>query len=64
MPADNALRQLARWMTTEARLDAIAAIRRDDMEDYKLWLAGQAAPEPAGEGSTTIHVRRCAECQG
>ena len=37
-------------MTTEARLDAIAAIRRDDMEDYKLWLAGQ--PWPGGRTIT------------
>jgi len=39
--ADGALRQFARWMVTEAGLDAIAAVGRDDIEDYKLWLAGQ-----------------------
>lgn len=39
--ADNALRQLARWMITEARLAAVGDIRRDDIEDYKVWLAAQ-----------------------
>jgi len=39
--AENALRQLARWMITEAGLAAVADIRRDDIEDYKVWLAAQ-----------------------
>jgi site-specific recombinase XerD len=39
--ADNALRQLARWMITEAGLAAVGDIRRDDIEDYKVWLAAQ-----------------------
>jgi hypothetical protein len=34
-----ALRQFARWMITDAGLDSIAAVRRDDIEDYKVWLA-------------------------
>ena len=37
--ADNALRQFARWMITDSGLDSIAAVRRDDIEDYKVWLA-------------------------
>jgi site-specific recombinase XerD len=44
--AENALRQFARWMITEAGLDSIGVVRRDDIEDYKVWLAarpGQAA---------------------
>jgi hypothetical protein len=36
--AENALRQFARWMITDAGLDSIAAVRRDDIEDYKVWL--------------------------
>ena len=40
--ANNALRQLARWMITDAGLDGIAAVRRDDIEDYKVWLAVRA----------------------
>ena len=39
--AENALRQLARWMITEAGLAAVSDIRRDDIEDYKVWLAAQ-----------------------
>jgi site-specific recombinase XerD len=39
--AENALRQLARWMITEAGLVAVSEIRRDDIEDYKVWLAFQ-----------------------
>jgi site-specific recombinase XerD len=46
--ADIALRQLARWMITEAGLAAVADIRRDDIEDYKLWLADR----PRGGGQT------------
>ena len=44
--ADSALRQLARWMITEAGLAAVGDIRRDDIEDYKVWLAAQ----PRGGG--------------
>jgi site-specific recombinase XerD len=47
--AENALRQLARWMITDAGLDSIAAVRRDDIEDYKVWLAAQPRA-----GGTTI----------
>jgi len=44
--ADSALRQLARWMITEAHLAAVGDVRRDDIEDYKVWLATQ----PRGGG--------------
>ena len=46
--ADSALRQLARWMITEAGLTTVGDIRRDDIEDYKIWLAAQ----PRGGGQT------------
>jgi site-specific recombinase XerD len=39
--AEGALRQFARWLVTEAQITAIADIRRDDIEDYKVWLAGR-----------------------
>jgi len=39
--ADGALRQFARWMLTDAGITAVGDIRRDDIEDYKVWLAGQ-----------------------
>ncbi len=45
--AENALRQFARWMITDAGLDSIAAVRRDDIEDYKVWLATQ--PRAGGQ---------------
>jgi site-specific recombinase XerD len=48
--AENALRQLARWMITEAGLAAVGDIRRDDIEDYKVWLAAQ--PRSAGQAIT------------
>jgi site-specific recombinase XerD len=48
--ADSALRQLARWMITEAGLAAVSDIRRDDIEDYKVWLAAQ--PRSAGQTIT------------
>ena len=46
--AENALRQFARWMVTEAGITAIADVGRDDIEDYKVWLAAQ----PRGGGQT------------
>ena len=39
--AEGALRQFARWLVTEAQITAVANIRRDDIEDYKVWLAGR-----------------------
>jgi site-specific recombinase XerD len=48
--AENALRQFARWMITDAGLDSIAAVRRDDIEDYKVWLAAQ--PRAGGQTIT------------
>jgi site-specific recombinase XerD len=44
--AENALRQLARWMITEAGLAAVGDIRRDDIEDFKVWLS--ARPRSGG----------------
>ena len=48
--AENALRQFARWMITDAGLDSIASVRRDDIEDYKVWLAAQ--PRAGGQTIT------------
>jgi site-specific recombinase XerD len=39
--AGNALRQFARWMVTEAQITAISDVGRDDIEDYKVGLAGK-----------------------
>jgi hypothetical protein len=45
--AEGALRQFARWMIAGAGLDSIAAVRRDDIDDYKVWLAAQ--PRAGGQ---------------
>jgi site-specific recombinase XerD len=39
--AEGALRQFARWMVTQTQITAIAQIGRDDIEDYKVWLAAK-----------------------
>jgi site-specific recombinase XerD len=44
--ADNALRHLARWMIAETQLRSVRDIRRDHVEDFKVWLA--ARPRSAG----------------
>jgi site-specific recombinase XerD len=54
--AENALRQLARWLVTEAGISAVGDIRRDDVEDYKAWLAGQ--PGMHGNLSAETHRQR------
>jgi hypothetical protein len=48
--AENALRQFAWWMITDAGPGSIAAVRRDDIEDYKVWLA--ARPRAVGYAIT------------
>jgi len=48
--AEGALRQFTRWLVAEAALDSIAAVRRDDIEDYKVWLA--ARPRGGGQAIT------------
>jgi hypothetical protein len=59
--AENALRQLARWMVIEAGLAAVGDIRRDDIEDCKVWLA--ARPRAAGGRSPRRHAGSgCGPC--
>jgi site-specific recombinase XerD len=53
--ADSTLRQFARWMTGDAGITAVADIRRDDIEDYKVWLAGQPRH---GSGTITAETHR------
>jgi len=52
--ADSALRQFARWMLTDTGITAVGDIRRDDIEDYKVWLAGQ----PGVHGQVSAETRR------
>jgi site-specific recombinase XerD len=54
--AENALRQFARWLITDAGLDSVGAVRRDDVEDYKVWLASQ--PGMHGRLSAETHRQR------
>jgi site-specific recombinase XerD len=53
--AENALRQFARWLITNAGLDNIGAVHRDDIEDYKVWLAAQPR---AGGATITAETHR------
>ena len=39
--ADNSLRLLARWLITHTDIDTVAGVHRDDIEDFKVWLAGR-----------------------
>ena len=39
--ANGALRQLARWLLASTSIESVTEIRRDDIEDFKIWLAGQ-----------------------
>jgi site-specific recombinase XerD len=54
--ADYSLRQLARWILASTGIEAIAEIRRDDIEDYKVWLARQ--PGTKGALSANTHRQR------
>lgn len=55
--AENSLRQFARWMITDAGLDSVAAVRRDDIEDFKVWLANKPHPR-GGTISAETHRQR------
>jgi site-specific recombinase XerD len=52
--ADAALRQLARWILACTGIEAVAGIRRDDIEDYKVWLARQ----PGAKGALSANTHR------
>jgi site-specific recombinase XerD len=52
--ADAALRQLGRWILASTGIEAAAEIRRDDIEDYKVWLARQ----PGTKGALSAESRR------
>jgi site-specific recombinase XerD len=54
--ADSSLRQLSRWILASTGIEAVAEIRRDDIEDYKVWLARQ--PGTKGALSANTHRQR------
>jgi site-specific recombinase XerD len=39
--ASGTLRQLARWILANTSIESVSEIRRDDIEDFKIWLSGQ-----------------------
>jgi hypothetical protein len=39
--ADGALRQLARWLLASTSIESVTQIRRDDIEDFRVWLSAQ-----------------------
>jgi site-specific recombinase XerD len=51
--ADNALRQLARWLVAYTDVSAVAEISRDDIEDFKVWLADQPGNKSARLSANT-----------
>jgi site-specific recombinase XerD len=55
--AENSLRQFACWLVAEAELDTIEAVRRDHIEDFKVWLAGKPHPR-GGTISPETHRQR------
>jgi integrase len=46
--ADSTLRQLARWLVASTNVTAVGDIGRDDIEDFKVWLATQPGNKGAG----------------
>jgi site-specific recombinase XerD len=55
--ADNSLRQLGLWLVGHTEVTAVTDIRRDDIEDFKVWLA--ARPGVGGKRlSANTHRQR------
>lgn len=55
--ADTSLRQLAEWLVVSTDIEAVAEIGRDDIENFKVWLA--ARPVPGGRRlSSNTHRHR------
>jgi site-specific recombinase XerD len=50
--ADSTLRQLARWLLASTSIETIAEIRRDDIEDFKIWLSRQRGTKGALSANT------------
>ena len=52
--ADNALRQLANWALANTGIEAVSQFRRDDIEDFKVWLAAR----PGTKGTISVNTHR------
>jgi site-specific recombinase XerD len=55
--ADAALRQLARWTLTNTGIETVGQFRRDDIEDFKVWLSSRPGHNN-GSLSTNTHRQR------
>jgi hypothetical protein len=54
--ADGALRQLARWLLASTSIKSVTQIRRDDIEDFRVWLSAQQGI--SGTLSANTHGQR------
>jgi integrase len=50
--ANGALRQLARWILASTSIESVTGIRRDDIEDFKVWLSAQDGTNGSLSAST------------
>jgi hypothetical protein len=50
--ANGALRQLARWILASTSIESVTEIRRDDIEDFKVWLSAQQGTNGSLPAST------------
>jgi site-specific recombinase XerD len=55
--ADTVLRQFARWLLATTSATSAAGVRRDDIEDFKVWLAARPGG-PAGRLSASTYRQR------
>jgi site-specific recombinase XerD len=55
--ADNTLRQLGRWLIEHTTVRSVAEIRRDDIEDFKVFLAARTVPGGKKLSSNTHRQR-------
>ena len=55
--ADNALRQLTRWLVAETDVREVPVLERRHIEDYKVWLADQPGAGGATLAKTTLRQR-------
>ena len=52
--ADSVLRQFARWLLAATSATTVAAVSRDDIEDFKVWLAARP-----GRGAGRLSASTC-----
>ena len=57
--ADNALRQLANWALDNTGIESVGQFRRDDIDNFKLWLSGRPGrSQTPGSLSANTHRQR------